>query len=358
MRRLCFLLLTTILLAGNTIVASAQQLLTITDSKNRPSTDGAPRFETTDCPFTTFSGNQIECGWLIVPEDHATPDGATIQLAVAILRSKNPQKAPDPLVYLAGGPGGAFVATAPLLTLRFGLGTLLADRDVILVDQRGMGLSQPTVSCIPFESPLEFYQTPFPPPNINERLQTCLDQFKQQNLHIEFYTTPQNAADFEALRTALGYDKINLYGTSWGTRLALTVLRNHPAGIRSVILDSTLPPDQNSMDSYPYAFDRAFSAVERACAADLLCRLAYPDLRNTYETTYQGLKDNPVELVVDGQSIWVTAEKFEQQVAGMLVNKATVALLPGFITGRDTINYRRSGYISPITAPMTLDRPA
>src|SRR5690349_19790350 len=90
------------------------------------------RFQSAPCPFTNTGQFPVDCGWLVVPEDHAQPEGATIRLAAAIIRSLNPQKAPDPVIYLAGGPGGAFVQTAPAQVYAFGLASILAERDVIL----------------------------------------------------------------------------------------------------------------------------------------------------------------------------------------------------------------------------------
>lgn len=289
-------------------------------------------FEPVVCPFTNNGAYPIDCGWLSVPEDHANPQGKHIHLAVAIIHSLNHSKAADPVVYLAGGPGGAFVSTAPALPYQFGLASLLSERDVIIVDQRGMGLSQPRLSCIALDEPQDYYGETFPPGDFFDQIRRCRENLKQQDIDPTYYNTPQNAADFADLRLALGYPQINLYGTSWGTRLALVILRDHPEGIRSVILDSTLPPQINPSGETGRLFERSFGEFEASCAADLLCRTAYPHIRQTFLDTYDRLKANPAKLMVQGQMMAFTAESFSGAVYMLLRDKAGVEKLPAFIT--------------------------
>lgn len=109
--------------------------------------DGStPRFEPGDCIFEPPAGQEPQCGYLIVPEDRSNPDGNTIQVAVAVFKSTNPNPPGDAMIYLDGGPGGG---TLENISLSFDslFAPYLADRDVIAFDQRGVGLSQPTLDC-------------------------------------------------------------------------------------------------------------------------------------------------------------------------------------------------------------------
>jgi pimeloyl-ACP methyl ester carboxylesterase len=298
-----------------------------------------PRFDPTACPFTNVGAYPVDCGWLTVPEDHANPNSKTIRLAVAILRSLNPRKAPDPVVYLAGGPGGAFVQTAPLQAYHFGLAALLAERDVILVDQRGMGLSQPKLSCIPYRSGAEFFQKSLPD-GFYERVQACRQAIEAQGINPALYTVEQNAADFADLRLALGYPQVNLYSTSWGTKLGQVILRDHPEGVRSAILDSVLPINVTGAEETGALFDRSFGEFERACQADAVCRTAYPNIRQTYMDTYNRLQASPVALTLNGHTVWLTGATFGSQVYMLLRSKEGIEKLPGFITAMANGDYR------------------
>ena len=137
-------LINVVLLSSIVLAACATPTPAATPSPS-PQPD-APRFEAADCPFDEPLGQDVECGYLIVPEDRAQPDGKTIRLAVARFRSDSAKPAPDPIVYLEGGPGGS-----PLRALipQFGVlfAPLLEKRDLILIDQRGTGYSQSALDC-------------------------------------------------------------------------------------------------------------------------------------------------------------------------------------------------------------------
>ena len=111
----------------------------------------APRYEETDCPFSTDSSREIECGILMVPEDRSQEDGPMIELHFAIIRSRDPDKLPDPVVTLQGGPGGLSLDAMDYWL--YILGRTLVSRDVIVFDQRGVGTSQPSLNCPELEEP-------------------------------------------------------------------------------------------------------------------------------------------------------------------------------------------------------------
>jgi pimeloyl-ACP methyl ester carboxylesterase len=275
-----------------------------------------PRFEKTDCWFSKPQGRDVECGWLIVPEDHAKPNGNTIKLAVARFKSDAAQPEADPIVYLEGGPGAS-----PLrgTGLQFDavFGPLAAKRDVILFDQRGTGYSQPALDC------LEIKQETLDTLDQNLSLQQsaessakaaaqCHDRLVKNGVNLALYNSAQNAADVEALRQALGYDKINLYGISYGTRLALETLRDFPKGIRSVVIDGVLPLQADTYAQTPANGKQALQDVFNACAADATCNRNYPNLSQVLSDLKAKFDKDPVKLEVTLRS----GERKEELING------------------------------------------
>ncbi len=252
-----------------------------------------PRFEPDACSFGEVA--RIECGWVVVPEDYAEPDGKTIRLAVAILKTNNRNPAPDPIVYLSGGPGGGVVEFAPLQSTF--MVDMLLNRDLILFDQRGSGLSQPALDC-PELLEMVFQQTELSAEEKLQPVSECYERLEKEGVNLPAYNTLNNAADVDSLRTALGYEQINLLGGSYGTRLALTIMRNHPDGIRSVILDSSVPAQQNTFVSIGENFDHALQTLQDGCNADLLCRAFYPDIRGTYYQLFDQLNESPISFEI------------------------------------------------------------
>ena len=209
----------------------------------RPANPAPPSsaFQTTSCPFKlaagVVEGKDVRCGYLTVPADHSRPQGTTIRLAVAIFKASYSNPAPDPVVDLQGGPGTQLLATiGPVLTPTNLPHFQLGDRDLILLDQRGVGYSQPSLGC-----------------QASETLLACHDRLVRQGINLNDYNTIQNAEDVHDLVHALGYHQVTLWGISYGTRLALTVMRLFSADIRSVVLDSTSPPQVNIDTGFPAA---------------------------------------------------------------------------------------------------------
>jgi pimeloyl-ACP methyl ester carboxylesterase len=262
--------------------------------------EGEPRFEAADCMFTLPPGQEPECGYLIVPEDRTQPDSPTIGLAVAIFRSPNPQKAVEPLVYLEGGPGGSALELLNLTFSRFR--PFLDDQDVIVFDQRGVGLSQPALDCQEYE---DFYyqslQEVLPVTDYvqqqNMAFAACGARLAADGINLGAYNSRENAADVNDLRAALGYETVNLYGISYGTRLALTILRDHPQTVRSAIIDSVFPP-QTTITEAPLNFQRSLDVLFKDCKAGVDCDTAYPDLETTFFGLIERLNAKPISLEI------------------------------------------------------------
>ena len=261
-----------------------------------------PLFEPASCRFPIPPGTSPECGDLVVPENRAHPQGAQVRLHVAIFHSHAPNPAPDPLVHLSGGPGGSALALSGYL-LRTGMDGVLQSRDLVIFDQRGTGYSQPALNC-----PERWAITPQlldgslssaqESDRIVDAFRRCKERLSAMGIDLSHYTSADSAADVEDLRRALGYEQINLHAVSYGTRLALTVLRDHPQSVRSVVLDSTLPLQVNLYTALAPNAARAFRVLFDHCAADPLCSQAYPDLEQTFYELVDQLNASPLTVRV------------------------------------------------------------
>lgn len=244
----------------------------------------APQFEPADCPFEIGDDSTYECGYLLVPEDRSQPDGTQIRLAVAIIRSTTPNPQPDPLIYLEGGPGGmALVATEIWAELGYN-----SQRDVILFDQRGTGYSEPNLNCPEWNDADQLY----------DGLAACHERLVAEGVNLGHYNSATSAIDVQDLRQALGLadQQFNLLGSSYGTRLALTIMRDYPEDIRSVILDSVYPPNVDSYAEDPGVSQRAFDRFFAGCAANNYCAETYPDLELVFYELLDELDVEPVYL--------------------------------------------------------------
>lgn len=267
--------------------------------------DAVPRFEPSSCTFPLPSSQNPECGMLIVPENRTVNNGKTIKIAVAIIRSVNPSKAPEPIIYLEGGPGASSLKT---ISLQYDtVFKPFADQyDVILFDQRGIGLSEPALECpevvdynlstLDVQTSVGDFVTGY-----TGAMETCGERLASSGIDLSAYNSTENAADVNDLRTVLGYDKVNLYGTSYGTKLALTVMRDHPEGVRSVILDSVYPPQVSILDSAKTA-ERSLNELFTSCAADTECNTAYPELEKVFYDLVNQLNAEPVHIQIPDTS--------------------------------------------------------
>jgi pimeloyl-ACP methyl ester carboxylesterase len=293
---------TFLLISVSLLLTSCNQQPVVPTSTPTP-IPAAGTFTNADCPFTTPAGYDVQCGYLSVPENYTKPEGRVISLAVAVFKSYGETPAPDPIVYLEGGPGGsALRGSVDYFQILFD--PFLKNRDLILVDQRGTGYSQPALDCGALNQlSIDLLDQDLPVTEVEkqslEAARTCKEELSKQGVDLDQYNSANNAADLEALRKALGYEKWNLYGISYGTRLALSIMRDYPAGLRSVVIDSVYPP-QVSLDTgiAPDAM-RSFDAFFSACAADPDCNQAYPDLRQVFFDLVDELNATPARYYLN-----------------------------------------------------------
>jgi len=252
------------------------------------------------------AGLQAECGYLTVPESRSAasgnlPSDRTLRLYVTRVRSLSEHPAPEPIVALYGGPGGTSAGTLHRLGQPYARDLFLKDHDLIVFDQRGSGFSEPALFA-PEAEPLieEAFLTEFSAAERAARyVQTVLharDRFVAAGANLAAINTPEIAADLEDLRLALGYERLNLYSISYGTRVALAAMRDFPHGLRSVVLDSTVPIQVSQyVEAIPnarYAFERLFSAV----AADAEANAQYPRLKSVFSEVVNRLNRAPALL--------------------------------------------------------------
>ncbi len=258
-----------------------------------------PRFEFAPCWSTIPANVSARCGFLVVPENRAARNGKTIRVAVAIVRAASKNPAPTPLVYLDGGPGGAPILSASLPIDEH----LNADRDLILVDQRGTYYSQPRLTCPVLDLfflrllGLVYDAAPTRAEHV-AATRACRAQFIASGIDLAAYNTTENAADFADLRRALGYKQWNVYGISYGTNLALNLMRIDPSGVRSAVLDSTEPPNLVALPAFWPQAAHGFAQLFAACSAQPGCRRTYGDLEARFARLAVKLESRPVRTNV------------------------------------------------------------
>jgi len=260
---------------------------------------GPSNYEAAECLFVYSSGQEIECGYLSVPEDRSREDSPIIKLHVAVIKSQNEKPERDPLVIFHGGPGVVSLDNMYGWSTMFG--KYLAHRDLIIFDQRGTGYSQPSLNCPEaeetiYESYAENLTSAEEDARYFDSLRKCQERLTASGIDTSAYTTAANAADVNDLRLALGYSEWNLYGVSYGTRLALTVMRDYPEGVRSAVLDAVYPPEAAKYSELAANGERALNMVFERCEADSDCNQAYPDLDQVFYNLVDQLDKEPVTL--------------------------------------------------------------
>ena len=234
------------------------------------------------------------CGVLRRPLDPAQANGTQIDIHVAVLPAIARNKKPDPVLFFAGGPGQSAIAVAGRVSHM--LQRFLNRRDVILIDQRGTGLSAP-LAC-ELDEPTKPLADVFDPVRQAKLLLQCRDTLQKLPYgDLKQFTTTIAMADADAVRQALGVPQVNVVGGSYGTRAALEYMRQFPRSVRRVVIDGVAPPDMALPGSFSPDAQRAFDALLAACETpgDTGCRERYPGLRARFEAVLAGL---PREVVV------------------------------------------------------------
>jgi pimeloyl-ACP methyl ester carboxylesterase len=265
------------------------------------------------------------CGTLEVLENGAAPQGRKIPLRVVVLKATGAAPVADPVYLLTGGPGQA--ATERIAAFAREHTRTRVQRDLVLVDQRGTGGSNPLRCEVPQEDDADEV--------LRQRARACLER-NAASADVRFYTTPQAADDLEAVRIALGHERINLDGGSYGTRLALVYLRSHSERVRSVVLRGVSPTDFRNPLPFSQAGQAALDALLEACRADAKCGSAFPELGAKFQQVLDTLQRAPVSVELKPETgptktVRISRERFAQLVHLVLFITPLARQLPFLI---------------------------
>lgn len=257
-----------------------------------PSTGSAP-LELSACelehPFH-LTVVAAQCGWLPVAENRQDPAGRHLRLRLARVPAINRDRRPDALFVLAGGPGMA--ATTFYAGVAGAFARIHRDRDIVLVDQRGTGGSNP-LECPEGEDLL--YRAS--DAEIAADTARCLAGLAAR-ANVADYTTSVAVRDLDAVRAALGYERIDLYGGSYGTRVAQHYLRRFPGRVRALILDGVVPVGRAVGPDTPLAAESALEAIFARCVHEAPCGRRFGDPAETYHRLWAALAAHPAPVSV------------------------------------------------------------
>jgi pimeloyl-ACP methyl ester carboxylesterase len=253
----------------------------------------APSISLTPCEVAGANPavkEKARCGAFEVFEDRNRKAGRKIALKIVVYPATGQDKAADPLFYIPGGPGSSATEDAPFVAQQFA--KIREHRDLVFVDQRGTGGSNP-LNCDFFNSAdLQSYLGDyFPLPDVRK----CREQLEPK-ADLKLYTTSIAMDDLEDVRRALGYQKINIIGGSYGTRATQVFLKQHPGSVRAIILHGVSPTNQFMPRDFPQHTERALSGVLAECAADKSCHEAFPNLEAEKPSVLERLLRGPIEV--------------------------------------------------------------
>ncbi len=246
-----------------------------------------PKIEPCACAFKADTSLKTRCAYLIVPENRNQPNGKTIKLPFIYVESNNPDKHKDPVLYTSGGPGGSSLGGVRFIHQR----QFIKNRDYIAFEQRGTEYALPCLKCEEVDQAIkEAYRKNLSKDSIViEATKRCRKRLADQGIDLSAYNTIESAADIEDLRRALHIDSLNLMGISYSGGLMMTVMRNYPQHIRSVILDSALPGFVNYEEDALFTINEAFNKVFSNCERDSTNKVLYGNLKERFQHYFSSI---------------------------------------------------------------------
>jgi pimeloyl-ACP methyl ester carboxylesterase len=287
------------------------------------------------------SGEWAECFWLDVPENRGRTGGRTLKLHTAIFKAKSPSKDHPPIYLLAGGPGQA--ATEVFVPLPETFRRLRRQHDIILIDQRGTGESHP-LRCTEDKDPK--WELLFDQDLAREHSRKCVERLRADT-DLTAYTTDAAAHDMEAVRQALGHEKIITFGISYGTRLALRYLALYPESVAKQMLEGVLPPTVNFIKERK-AFQESLQGVAALCQKDPDCQ-RWGDPWDHYQKLQAVWSTRPRVKVMDPRSgvmkeVTLRADLLESGINAFLYHPIDMSLVPRIL------HEARAGNMAPLLA--------
>lgn len=274
---------------------------------------------------------KVRCGTYEVFENRAAKSGRKIKLKIVVFPATGRDKAADPLFYIPGGPGSSATEDAPYIAE--GFAKIRERRDLVFVDQRGTGGSNPLNCELYNPSDLASYLGFFFP---LADVRKCREQLETR-ADLRLYTTHIAMDDLDEVRAALGYEQININGTSYGTRATQDYLKRHHKHVRTVVLQGISLTGQLMPRDFPQHTERALKGVVDECAADAPCRAAFPKLRAELKAVLERLLRGPVEVEVKNpQTGAATRVELSRDLAGeairyMLYQSGAASRIPLFL---------------------------
>jgi pimeloyl-ACP methyl ester carboxylesterase len=278
-----------------------------------------------------------QCATLEVPEDYTNPDGERLELFFARVPALTANPLPDPLVLINGGPGGSAVDL--YLQTRAAFEPIRRQRDILLLDQRGTGRSLAGLDC---ELPEDFELVTATPEEIRTTVEDCIGEFDYDP---RFFTTSLAVTDLDSLRATLGIEKWNIYGVSYGTRVAQHYLRRYPERVRTMILDGIVPAELTLGPDIAPDAQAALDAILLRCADTPGCRERFADIGDRFAELRARFSGQSTEVVINDpvtgepKSVVLDESHLQGVVRLMSYNDATVALLPLTIDAAYQGNY-------------------
>jgi pimeloyl-ACP methyl ester carboxylesterase len=280
-----------------------------------------PVLRDAQCPYDEPG---VRCAYLDVPAKRADPASATLSLFITIIQAERGSNARAPVVALAGGPGGTEGGAGwPGHPLR-------EHHDIVLIDQRGAGLSEPSLHCgeltgLSFAG--ESIDDPVRRDVYRDAARACRNRFLERGVDLSVFNTEESAADVDDLRRALGVEQLNLYAGSYGTRLTLEVMRSFPRGVRSATLVGTSPQSIDRLANLAPNADAAIRAVFAACDRDPDC--PEPEMQAAFEARMTELDENPRELLLDdGRIHYLNAANVGAHLFSLLYRSDEIVNVP------------------------------
>lgn len=277
---------------SNALILAAALAAAASVAATAPSS-AAPTFYRHSCEEQLNAPKGTRCGIVVVPENRSQPAGKTIGLNVMVLAATGGAKQSDAIFEIAGGPGQP-TADANGVAFATIAGTARDTRDVVLVDQRGTGGSRP-LQCdlYPGSGPARFF-APEWPTDIYERCGERLNAIAD----LSQYSTENAADDLDDVRAALGYDRVDLLGSSYGSTAALVYMRRHADRVRSAVLVGVAALDARIPLPYAKAAQHSLDALFADCSVDAACHAAVPNIRSEFASVLSQLAKGPVTAQV------------------------------------------------------------
>ena len=292
-------------------------------------------------------GIKARCGTMLRPENPADPDSAEIEVRVAVVAALNLSPETDAVVPIAGGPGQGSIEFYASVASAFE--RLRRNHDILLVDQRGTGESS-RMDCL-IEDDAILFEDQYSLEDTVEFIGECLEGLPHDP---RYFTTSVAVTDLEAARVALGYTSLNLYGVSYGSRVAQHFARRYPESTRTVIIDGVVPPQISLGPEIATESQRAVDKILARCAADTACNESFPNIDATFARVVAELRESPVQVLVPHPNTGRIEEVAfgSGQLAGavrlLAYNPNTIALLPLMI------NEAGEGNFVPLTSQFML----